>query len=80
MVAQGRTLPGVCEFVVEGYFELPVDPLAKATYQSVAMLARGITIKMDSQGLKPAFWKIRQNGVIIRKGTTTTIINSRCIG
>jgi hypothetical protein len=83
-LALGRCLPKVrikpnfSGMAVVGYFEFPADPLAKATYQSVAMPRKGINIKTDSQGLNPHFLKIRQNGTSSTKAILT--INSRCIG
>jgi hypothetical protein len=64
--------------MVMGYFEFSADPVAKATYQSVMRFTSGINIKMDSQGLKPIFLKIRQHGVITRRFMST--ITNRCIG
>jgi hypothetical protein len=49
---------------VVGYFDAPVlGHLANAKKKHITTLRSGIGIKTESQGLKPAFLKILQNGI-----------------
>jgi 3-hydroxyisobutyrate dehydrogenase-like beta-hydroxyacid dehydrogenase len=47
-----------------GYFDAPVlGHLANAKKKHITTLISGIGIRIESQGLKPAFLKILQNGI-----------------